>query len=148
MDPAAEADSIAACAGYRALYPRLYAVALAIQKHEGYFPTSRAFRNNNPGNLRRSPLATSVDDQPGGPLCVFPDYHTGLRALLRDLWGKCTGHSSTGLHGGSTLGALVKVWAPPSENDTRAYVAAVTAATGLPPSTSLLELLKPGDLSA
>jgi hypothetical protein len=132
-----EPVTVAAAAAYRILHPKLYALAMAIQRHEGYFKGSLAWRNNNPGNLRSSPLATGTNKG----MAVFPDYYVGLAALMRDLWGKCTGHTSTGLDGNSTLAALIGVYAPPVENDTKAYVASVCAETDFRPEMKLRDLL-------
>jgi hypothetical protein len=118
------AEAIATCASYRVLHPQLHELARAIQRHEGYDKGTRAFRNNNPGNLRFSPLASRTEDG----FAVFDDYYIGLAALLRDLWGKCTGHTSTGLTGNSTLADLIAVFAPPNENDTARYLEAVAQA--------------------
>lgn len=55
----------------------------ATQKHEGYYPGSRSYRNHNPGNFRCAEWlmkefnAVRCEDN----FIVFPDYATGLRAL-------------------------------------------------------------------
>lgn len=110
---------------------------MAIQRVEGYFVGSKAYRNNNPGNLRASPLASKID----GGMAVFPDYYTGLVAMLRDLWGKSTGHTSSGLSGKSTLAELIYVWAPPNENEPSSYLKAVVGSTGFGATTLLRDLL-------
>ena len=117
------AEGIATCASYATLHPRLYSLALAMQHHEGYRKGTRSFRNNNPGNLRSSPFADRIEDG----FAVFPDYYVGLAALLRDLWGKCTAHTSTGLGPDSTVADLVRVFAPPIENNVKAYLDALLA---------------------
>lgn len=128
-------EAIATCASYKTLHPRLHALALAIQRHEGYGMGTRAWRNNNPGNLRASPLADRIDDG----FAVFSDYYVGLAALLRDLWGKCTGHTGTPLGPNSTVAQLVAVWAPPNENDTQRYVQVLAGLVS--PETKIKELL-------
>lgn len=131
-----------ACAAFRTLHPKLYELALVIQQHEGFIPKrgpkagSLSWRNNNPGNLRKSELAT---DEAGG-FCVFPDYYTGLLALLLDLSYKCIGRTVNNLGPDSTLGDLIKVYAPPSENDTEQYIRVACAGTGLPSTAKLRSL--------
>jgi hypothetical protein len=134
----------------RALYPRLHAVALAIQEHEGFIPGrgpkpgSRAWRNHNPGNLRKSALASDYEMVNGEPVFArFPDYHTGFLALMVDVFNKCIGHTVSKLSLDSTLADLIRVWAPPSENDTNRYIDAVVAKTQLPAATTLRELIWP-----
>lgn len=58
-------------------------VAQAIQTQEGYYPSTPAWVNNNPGNLVPA-------GQPGcsagtGGFCAFPDYATGYQALLNQI---------------------------------------------------------------
>jgi hypothetical protein len=137
------------CAAIRQLHPRVYDLALAIQAHEGFYaergpgrPASRAWRNNNPGNLRASPLATGNDGPDGkGGMAVFPDYYTGLAALLLDLVSKCLGKTNTNLTSDSTLAQLVRVWAPPNENDTDLYVSTVATRLHVSADVKLSALL-------
>lgn len=97
---------------------RLESLADAIKKHEGWFPFSRSWRNNNPGNLRGSKLQSGT----AGGFATFPNYASGWLALWWDLWCKCTGRTSTKLNGESTLLSLFEVWAPKSDgNDPYAY---------------------------
>jgi len=61
----------------------------AINKNEGVYPGSRAYRNNNPGNIKGGPKAiargaTGFDEEGHA---IFPDMATGLaaqRALLEE----------------------------------------------------------------
>jgi hypothetical protein len=136
-------EALSACGAFRILHPRLYDLAMAIQQHEGFYaphgskPPSRAWRNNNPGNLRKSPMALSEEEG----YAVFKTYHEGLLALLLDLEAKATGHTGTGLGPASTMRQLIAVWAPPSDNnDTDAYVRAVALAVGLTPEATLSAL--------
>jgi hypothetical protein len=135
-------ESASACAAFRTLHPKLYDLALAIQQHEGWFPKhgpkaeSRSWRNNNPGNLRKSGLAIRVESG----FAVFEDYYTGLLALLLDLAYKCLDHSAHNLGPNSTLEDLIRVWAPPHENDTERYVQVACARTGMTDDTTLSEV--------
>lgn len=142
--PMTETEALSRCASYRVLHPRLYSVAAAMAHHEGFYRGSRAWRNNNPGNLRSSPLADGNDKPDGKGMATFATYYHGLAAMMRDLWGKCTGHTSSGLSGESTVRDLIAVWAPSTENDVEAYVKAVvgqTGVSGIVGSTRLRELL-------
>ena len=56
-------------------------LARAHERHEGYFPGSQSYRNNNPGNIRG----------PGGPFIVFQTYEDGFAALIADLKAKIFG---------------------------------------------------------
>lgn len=81
-------------------------------------------RNNNPGNIR-----TSGDDWKGMTgsnqgFVVFANCSWGLRALaiaIRTEIGR----------GNNTLAKLIYEWAPPSENDTEAYVNSMIQLTGI-----------------
>lgn len=99
---------------------RLEALCAAIQKNEGWYPLSRSWRNNNPGNLRSSPFAASVS----GGFARFASYASGWLGLWWDVWMKCQGKTVTGLGPNSTLQDLARVWAPTSNaNDPDQYAA-------------------------
>lgn len=135
-------EAAVACAAYRALYPRLYKVAMAIKAREGWAPGTRSFRNNNPGNLRSSPCAVGSDAAGNsGSYCTFADYHTGLFALIRDLFQKCSGHSSH-ITPDESLEKLIHVWAPAEDaNDPTSYANFVARVTGELKSVPIRELL-------
>lgn len=85
---------------------------------------TRAWRNNNPGNIRYSEFtrrAGAIGE--AGGFAVFPDEETGMRAigqLLRsDSYNRLT-----------VAGAISK-YAPPIENDTAAYHRQIQNLTGL-----------------
>ncbi len=85
----------------------------------------RGLRNNNPLNL------TYVAGQPGvqGSDGRFGRYATpedGIAASVRQL-------QMYGQRGLTTLPQIINRWAPPSENDTGAYVARVAQASGIDP---------------
>lgn len=117
----------------------------AIAEHEGWHPIgstqspngSRSYRNHNPGNLRKSPYACTHSDG----FAVFRSDFEGWCALEWDIMQKAHGNTVTGLTGASTLREFVFVWAPPSDNnDSEAYLAAVTKKTGMPEGTTLAEI--------
>jgi hypothetical protein len=71
-------------------------LALAHQKHEGWFPGSLSQRNNNPGNLRLTAYQRKAYGAVAGAggFARFPSYDIGLQALMDDLRAKITGHSA------------------------------------------------------
>ncbi len=82
---------------------------------------SRSWRNNNPGNIEYGPFAASMGASGSdGRFAVFPDYLTGRKAqesLLFDSKG----------YRNLTLAQAVGRWAPGSENNVPAYIAAMHA---------------------
>lgn len=117
--------------------------------YAGYrYMKQRGIRNNNPGNLvitdiawkGKVPKARNTDgkfeqfeDDAGVPGHIW-----GLRAMYMDLRGDVI------KRGMNTVRKLVTAYAPPAENDTAAYVAAVAAAIGKGPDAVLTasDLLK------
>ena len=89
----------------------------------------RGLRNKNPGNLRHSKThwMGQTDEQPDPDFVTFEDAKYGIRALYITLRTYQLKH---GLH---TIEDMIHRWAPPSENDTGAYVKAVAAACGVRP---------------
>lgn len=87
----------------------------------------RGIRNNNPGNIRRSAdawqgLAPVQDD---AAFFKFDAPEWGIRALVRVL------RNYQARHGINTLRGIINRWAPPSENDTAAYIRNMENWTGL-----------------
>ncbi len=76
-------------------------------------------RNNNPGAL-----------MPGGQLAQYPDMQTGLTALDQNL-------QSYGKQGVNTLSGIINKWAPPSQNNTQAYINDVSSRLGIKPDQPL-----------
>lgn len=105
---------------------------------------SRGIRNNNPGNIRRSATAWQGKVLPG----LDPDFeqfsspYYGLRALARTLL------SYQARYGLGSVRALISRWAPPSENNTAAYVAAVAAEVGQGPDNAIDLRARPDLLAA
>lgn len=105
---------------------------------------TRGLRNNNPGNIRYSPdnpwqgLASPPSD---GTFCVFTSPTYGIRALAKLL-------NNYYAEGAQTVTDIINRFAPPSENDTGAYVANVAARLGVAPTdvldfnTQLPDLIK------
>lgn len=76
-------------------------------------------RDNNPGNLR-----------PGGVEAVYPTQQAGLDAEQAQL-------QRYGARGINTVSSIISTYAPPNENNTPAYIAAVSRATGYAPNQQL-----------
>tara|TARA_R100001530_G_scaffold116535_1_gene83616 strand:+ start:3412 stop:3963 length:552 start_codon:yes stop_codon:yes gene_type:complete len=95
-------------------------LALAVQRHEGWYPTSLAFRNNNPGNLRyrafhKEFYKAVVGD---GSFAKFPNYKVGFRALKDDLATKiCGGSDHIDYSNNPTFLDMMKVYAPSEDNN-------------------------------
>ncbi|HDR1793436.1 TPA: integrating conjugative element protein [Pasteurella multocida] len=86
---------------------------------------SLAWRNNNPGNIRAGAFAKSlgaIGVGPGG-FAIFPDAETGTRAISALMRTKNYNNLS--------IADAIARYAPPSENNTAAYQAAIRKQTGL-----------------
>lgn len=94
--------------------------------------TARGLRNNNPGNLRRTAdkWQGMANDQPDPEFVSFKSPEFGIRAIVRVLLR----YQDRGL---DTVGEIIRTYAPPSENDTGAYVNAVCRSTGVLPDDKL-----------
>lgn len=79
-------------------------------------------RNNNPGNIRPGDQWQGMIGENGG-FVVFKDVSWGLRAMAIDLRTKIN-------KGYNTINSIITRWAPPSENDTAAYIRNVEYTTG------------------
>jgi len=123
------------------------AIAGAIQTQEGWYPGSVSYQNNNPGNLVYA-------GQPGATLGVggfaaFSSYADGQAALVNQIQLDATRGTDVNGNPTTTLSQLIGSWAPASDgNDTAAYIANVSAATGYDPSASLSSLGDPSMLTA
>jgi hypothetical protein len=85
---------------------------------------SLAWRGNNPGNIEYGPFAIQHGAiGSSGRFAVFPDEATGGSALVSLL--------KTDRYQYGTLSDAIAAYAPPSENDTSAYVNAVSKALGV-----------------
>lgn len=111
----------------------------AIAQMEGFYPGTRAWRNNNPGNLRDYRNAAGnwaiwpdlPHDSAGFP--QFASATEGWNAMFRDLQIKI----SRGLN----LEQLISAWAPPGDgNDTASYVRFVANRLGIATDVPLQEL--------
>jgi len=94
---------------------------------------SRSWRNCNPGNIRKGDFslnAGAIGDD--GRFAIFPDEQTGMAAIIALL--------KTSKYINLTLRDAVFRYAPPSENNSTAYAAALAERTGIPLNTPLSTL--------
>lgn len=113
-------------------------IAQAFQTEEGYYPGSIAYQNNNPGNLVYAGQAGAV---PGaGGFASFSSYSAGYQALEDQITLDATRGTDVNGNPTGTLSQLISSWAPPSENDTASYIAAVSQSTGFNPDAPLSTL--------
>lgn len=122
---------------------KIEAWAQAVQKHEGYYPGSRSYRNHNPGNFRCSGLvmgelgAIRCDDN----FAVFPDFETGWAALVQFLTYAADG-SLRAYNPEMTLYEFYAVYAPGGDgNYPKGYAESVANDLGLPATTKIGTLL-------
>lgn len=95
---------------------------------------TRAWRNNNPGNIEYGPFAKAQGAiGTDGRFAVFPTYEAGRAAKASLLW------ESKGYRG-LTIRQAINRYAPPFENDTGAYVQAVARAAGAEADTPMASL--------
>lgn len=94
----------------------------------------RGIRNKNPGNIRwGDPWQGLVppSERTDKDFCQFVSCPYGIRALARVL---ITYQDKYSLR---TVRELISRWAPPNENDTSAYIAAVASQVGVGPDVML-----------
>lgn len=92
----------------------------------------RGIRNNNPGNIDYNSAVkwqglANPPREPEGRFCVFAAPKWGIRAIARLL---ITYQDQYDLN---TVRGIINRWAPPSENDSDAYVRAVAKGLGVGP---------------
>lgn len=116
--------------------------ALAIQQFEGYYPGSRSYRNNNPGNIRYAGLyASMAKGKDTAGFCIFESYERGFSALVTLLTRAATGLSDVYKPEDTLLGFYEK-YAPASDNNYPAgYANFVAGKIGVTASTKIKDLL-------
>lgn len=89
-----------------------------------YTDGTRAWRNNNPGNIRYSDFSRRMGaiGEAGG-FAVFPDVETGRRAIAALL--------RSDSYNNLTIAGAISRYAPPTENDTEKYHRKIEQLTGL-----------------
>ena len=103
----------------------------------------RGIRNNNPGNIRwrENWLGLKQDGKEQDPsFCVFVSAVYGIRALAKVLI------NYKKIHGLNTVRQIVSRYAPPNENQTKAYVQSVAKQLGVYPD-SIIDIEERGVLT-
>ena len=86
----------------------------------------RSVRNNNPGNIRKSTETWQGEIKSSDPeFKQFETFAWGTRAMIKLLFNYID-------RGYNTIEKILNRWAPPSENDTEAYIRDVVNFTGIP----------------
>jgi len=120
----------------------------AIKEHEGYFPNSRSFRNNNPGNFKFSKrgykaIYGTVHSDPKG-FAIFKDYATGWLYLKNFITNCCTDKTSV-YQSTMTLTQFFKVYCEDDpttpENDPVIYAQVVAKKLGVGTDFIIKDLL-------
>jgi hypothetical protein len=116
--------------------------AEAIKVHEGWYPGSRSYRNNNPGNLRYTAYTSSLGavGKDSASFCRFGSPALGMKALTRFLEDACTNQLKR-YKGTMSLIQFYEVYAPSSENDSLAYANFIAQRLNIDPSKPIYELL-------
>ena len=106
---------------------------------------TRGYLNKNPGNMDRSeppwdgelrdvtdPLLTpfQVHELQYGRFCVFVDAQHGIRAMAKNILA----YYATGLN---SVNQIIGKWAPPTENNTTAYINRVCLTLGVVPNSAI-----------
>lgn len=99
------------------------------------------WRSNNPGNLEYGPFAISMGAIGQGAVpqgrergfAIFPSYEAGENARIKLQF-------ESPRYKDLTIAQAISRFAPPNENDTQAYIRAVTQAAGVPASTKMSDL--------
>lgn len=93
---------------------------------------TRGLKNRNPGNLRHTGIpweGLAGSDDKG--FCIFKDDAHGIRAIVKDL------RKDYFKDGQRTITELIAEYAPPNENDTKAYIAFVARRLGVAPDQDI-----------
>lgn len=96
---------------------------------------TRGERNNNPGNLNFAKQAGArLEGGKGSRFAAFSTEIEGLKALYNQLKLHYTGRSYKARQKGhalQTISDIIEAWAPPNENNTKAYIASVSKKLGI-----------------
>lgn len=102
---------------------------------------TREERINNPGGIERAPntvwKGASPDQSADSRFVVFTSPVWGIRALARTLLTYSRVYPQDTPRDIDTVREIVSRWAPPTENDTDAYVQAVAKTTGFLPDQTI-----------
>ena len=92
----------------------------------------RGIRNNNPGNIRHGQNWQSLNPEGWNidpAFCVFKSPVFGIRALAKVLV------NYKKINGLNTVWQIISRYAPPNENQTKAYIQTVASQIGVYPNT-------------
>lgn len=95
---------------------------------------SRGLRNNNPGNIRQNSDNFLGEIKPSSDPAFkqFESIEYGYRAIFVTL------NTYQKRYGLSTIRAMISRWAPPKDNnDTEAYIRAVSSESGVPENSRI-----------
>lgn len=102
--------------------------------------TPRGIRNNNPGNLNFAHQPGAVlEPGPNARFAKFNSAMDGISALKAQLLR----YQNDGIN---SVQGFISKWAPPNENDTAAYIQAVSQSMGVTPDAKI-SLNSPGILA-
>lgn len=89
---------------------------------------TRGLRNNNPGNIRKDGTHWKGEVEPSRDAAFkqFESMAWGYRAIFKCL------NTYSREYGLDTIRKMISRWAPPSENDTEAYIRTVSELSGVP----------------
>lgn len=96
--------------------------------------SNRAFRNNNPGNIRTGAKWQGL--MPRSQMNALQAQETEFCVFMTPMWGfraLATIFHSYSREGHVTIREMISRFAPPAENDTEAYIDAVASYCGLSP---------------
>lgn len=98
---------------------------------------TRGLRNNNPGNIKYDGTAWQGLANPpsDGTFCVFVDPTYGIRAMATIIQNYVAVDGVP-----STVSDIITRWAPPTENNTAAYIADVDGQLGLTVGADAIDL--------
>lgn len=94
----------------------------------------RGLRNNNAGNIERNGIqwqGMSKDQSADSRFVVFDSPEWGIRAMNKIL-------NTYAGRGADSVRSIISTWAPPTENNTEAYIDSVAKKLGVSPDEKLL----------
>lgn len=96
--------------------------------------SARGIRNNNPGNIRKGKdkWQGAIGPQNDKAFVTFDSMVWGIRAMARILIVQYFDKRNL-----NTVTKIINRWAPPLENDTKAYISAVSRSMGKGPNEKL-----------
>lgn len=107
----------------------------ADDKVRSFFGLPRGLRNNNPGNIDFHGQSGATLERQGGRFAAFNTPFDGLRAMASQLYRYYDG-KTTGTHL-DTIRKIISTWAPGNENNTAAYISAISKSMGVSANAKL-----------